>query len=165
MFVRLWLGVHQSGLYLQDGKAVVAVLFNLGGPARLSVGRWAAPRVVVEGVEITALVIGTAVHVGGHLVSVAVDIGGRVADGNGSVASAISVLLEITSDGLDIWGTVGGVVIVDDLITTEEEERVGVVGKSIDSGEDALQINSVVRNCWVCSVKRVFRSVDIFSTC
>lgn len=119
------------------------------------------PRVVVESEEITALIIGTAVHVLGHFVSVAVHVGSRVTNWDGAVASAVTVLLEIASHSLDIRGTVGGVVIVDDLVTTEEEKSVGVVGEGIDSCEDTLQVDSIVRSAGVTTVERVQRSVDI----
>ena len=105
---------------LQKGDAVVSVLLDLLRPTRLLVGRWITPGVVVESEEVTALVIGTAVHVFGHLVSVGIDIGGRVPNRNSSVASAVSVLPEIASNGLDIRSTVGRVIAVDDLVTAEE---------------------------------------------
>jgi hypothetical protein len=128
----------------EEGQTVVAVGGNLLVPARDGVGRRVAPRVVVEGEEVAALVVGTAVHVLGSLVAVLADIGSRVTNGNGAVASVVAVLLEITSNGLNVRSAVGSVDVVDDLVTGEEKKSVGVVGECIDSSEQTLQVNSVV---------------------
>lgn len=138
---------------LQERKTVVGESGNLLRPARLCVAGGIAPRVVVEGEEVTALIIGTAVHVSGHVVSVAVDIGSRVSDRDGSVAPAVTVLLEIASDGLDVWGTDGSSVIVDDLVTAVEEQSVGVRSEGINCSEDALKVDSVVRSCRASTVQ------------
>ena len=128
----------------EEGQTVVAVGGNLLVPARDGVGRGVTPRVVVEGEEVAALVVGTAVHVLGSLVAVLTNISSRVADRDGTVASVVAVLLEIAGDGLDVRSAVGGVDVVDDLVTREEEKSVGVVGKCIDGSEETLQVHSVV---------------------
>ena len=129
---------------LQERNAVVAVLLNLLVPARLGEGRRVTPRVVVESIEVTALVVGTAVHVLGHLEAVALDIGGGVTNGNLAVATAANVLPQVTSDGLDVGRAVAGLVIVNDFVTGEEEKSVIVVGESVDGGEQALEVDLVV---------------------
>ena len=146
---------------LQDGETVSCEVLDLLIPAGGGEGRRITPGVVVEGKEITALIIGTTVHVLGHLLAVGVDISSRVSDGNGTVSAASDVLSHITSDGLDIWRSWGGKIIVDNLVTREESQGVGVVRKRIDRGEDVLEVNRVVRWVGIGSVERVERSVDI----
>ena len=132
------------GFNLQEGNAVVAVLLDLLVPAGLLEGRRVTPRVVVESVEVAALVVGTAVHVLGHLETVALDIGGGVTDGDLAVAAAADVLPQVTGDGLDVGRAVAGLVIVNDLVAGEEEQGVVVVGEGIDGGEQALEVDLVV---------------------
>jgi len=129
---------------LQERKAVVAVLLDLLVPASLGEGRWVTPRVVVESVEVTALVVGAAVHVLGHLEAVALDVGGRVSNGNLTVAARADVLSQVTGDGLDVRSSGGGGVVVDDLVAGEEEKGVVVVGESVNGGEQALEVDLVV---------------------
>lgn len=148
---------------LQKWEAVVGVLLDLLVPAGLGVGRGIAPRVIVEGEEVAALVVGTAVHVSGHLVAVGVNIGGGVSNWNGSVASAVTVLLHVTGDGLDVWCAVGCVVVVDDLVTGEEKESVAVASESIHGCKDALKIDGVVGLGRRGTVDGILWSVDIQS--
>jgi hypothetical protein len=129
---------------LQERNAVVAVLLDLLVPAGLLEGRRVTPRVVVESVEVAALVVGAAVHVLGHLEAVALDIGGGVTDGDLAVATAADVLPQVTSDGLDVGRAVAGLVIVNDLVTGEEEEGVVVVCEGVNGGEQALEVDLVV---------------------
>lgn len=152
-----------SVLGKEERNAVVAVGLNLGAPARALVRRRVTPGVVVEGEEVAALVVGTAVHVCGHLVTVAVDISSGVADGDSTVATAVAVLLEVASDSLNVRSAVGGVVIVDDFVTGEEKEGVGVVGESVYCSEETLQVNSVVGRGRAGPVDGVLWSVDIES--
>lgn len=147
----------------EERQTVVAVGLNLLVPTRDGEGRGVTPRVVVECKEVAALVIGSAVHVLGSLVAVRADIGSGVANRNGTVASVVAVLLEITSDGLDVRSTIGSVAIVDDLVTGEEKKGVGVVGKGINSGEETLQVDGVVRDGGLIASDRVQGSVDIES--
>jgi hypothetical protein len=72
-------------------------------------------------------------------------------------------LLHVTSDGLDVRSAVAGVVIIDDLVTGEEEKSVGVSSESIDGREEALKVDVVVRGCGIGAVERVLWSVDVES--
>jgi len=148
---------------LQERKAVVAKLLDLLVPPRSRVRGRVTPRVVVESEKVTALVIGTAVHVLCHFVAVALNVGSGVANGNRAVATAANVLLQVTSDSLDIRSAVGGVVGVDDLVTREKEKSVGVACESVNSREQALQVHGVVRWSWIATVERVLGGVDIES--
>lgn len=150
-----------SRIYSQEGNAVFAVLLDLLVPAGLLEGRRVTPGVVVESVEVTALVVGTAVHVLGHFEAVALDISGGVTDGDLAVAAGANVLPQVTSDGLDVRGTVGGLVVVDDLVTGEEEESVVVVGESVNGGEQALKVVLVVGRAGVATVERVLGGVHV----
>ena len=136
--------IYICGVNLQERNAVVAVLLDLLVPAGLGEGRRVTPRVVVESVEVTALVVGTAVHVLGHLEAVALDIGGGVTNGDLAVATAANVLPQVTGDGLDVGCAVAGLVIVNDLVTGEEEKGVVVVGEGVNGGEQALEVDLVV---------------------
>lgn len=75
--------------------------------------------------------------------------------------SLTEVLADITGDGLDIGSGRGGRSIVDDLVTGEESESVGVLGEFLDGRKDILQIDGVVRGLGVGPVERVLGSVDI----
>lgn len=72
------------------------------------------------------------------------------------------VVLHVTGDGLDVGGSQGGVAgIVDNLVTGEEGEGVVVLGELLDSGEDGLEVDGVVRLMGVGSVDGVERVVDV----
>ena len=47
------------------------------------------------------------------------------------------------------------------LVAREEKKCVGVASKLVHCGENALQVNIVVRTCWIRSIERIQRSVDI----
>lgn len=148
---------------LQERDAVIGVLLHLLIPARCGEGRWVTPRVVVESKEITALIIGTAVHVGGHLVAIGINISSRVTDRDRSVALASNILLHVTSDSLDIRSSIGSVIRVDHFVTREEKQGVGVFGKSINGGEDILKVDVVVGFSGLGAVNSVLGCVDIQS--
>lgn len=146
---------------LQNGDTVVGEVLNLDVPSRL-LEAGAAPGVVVEGEEVGAGIIATAVEVLGGLHAVVGDIGGRVADGDVAKAAGGHVVLDVTGDSLDIGGSQGGVgLIVDDLVSGEEGEGVVVLGKLLDGGEDALEVDGVVRRVGVGAVDGVLGVVDI----
>jgi hypothetical protein len=146
---------------LQDRKTVSSEVLDLLIPAGGGEGRWVTPRVVVESEEIAALIIGTTVHVLSHLLTVRVDISSRVSDGDGTVSTASDVLSHVTSDSLDIWRSWGGEIIINNLVTGEESQGVGVVCEGIDGGEDVLEVNGVVGWVGIGSIEGVEGSVDI----
>jgi len=90
-----------------------------------------------------------------------VNISGRVSDRDLTVSTAPDVLSHITSDSLDVWCAGGGGIIVDNLISREEGQGVGVVCERIDGREDALQIHGVVGWCGSRTVEGVLGGVDI----
>lgn len=147
--------------YLQDRNAVVLELLNLLIPARGAVRRGVTPRIVVEGKEVAADCVDTAVHVRGHLVAVRLDISSRVTDGDLAKTASVQVRLDVTGNGLDVRGSAAGRVVVDDLVGGEVEQGVIVFGKHLDGGEDALEVILVVRDLGISSVKGVLRGVDI----
>ena len=138
---------------LQERDAVAAVLLDLLVPASLGEGGRVTPGVVVESVEVAALVVGAAVHVLGHLEAVALDISSRVSNGNLAVAARANVLSQVAGDGLDVRGSRGGLVIVDDLVAREEKKGVVIVGESVNGGEQALEVDLVVRRARVATVE------------
>ena len=146
---------------LQNGDAVVGELGNLLVPARDGVGRRVAVRVVVESKEVAASRVVTAVHVVSHLVTVGLDVGSRVADGDLAEPASVHVRLDVTGDGLDVGRAVGGLVVVDDLVGREEQQGVVVLCKHLDGSEDALQIHLVVRLLGVGSVDGVLGGVEV----
>jgi hypothetical protein len=113
------------------------------------------PRVVVESKEIATLISGSTVHVFSHLEAVGVDIGSGVSNRDLTVSPASNVLSHITSNGLDVWCTISGSVIVDNLVSREESQCIGVVGKCIDSSKDVLEVDSVVGWRWGVTVEGV----------
>ncbi|KAL2288563.1 hypothetical protein FJTKL_03925 [Diaporthe vaccinii] len=124
----------------EQGDAVAGVLLDLGLPAGLDEVRGVAPRVVVEGEEVGTGAVVSAVEVLELLDDVLGDIGGRVAGGDGAVAAGVDVVLDVTGDGADVGGGAGRLLVVDDLVTAEEEQGVGVVGEGVDSREHGLQV-------------------------
>ena len=138
-----------------------------------------APGIVVEGEEIAALVICTAVHVLGHIPTGVLNISGRVANWDRTVALAVDILSHVTGSGLDIRRGVGSIGLVDnlslksepnkdhvifvdtDLVAREEKQSVVIALEHINRGKHALQVNVVVRRSWVCLVDGVQRRVDI----
>ena len=145
----------------EDGDTVSGEVLDFLVPARDLKGRRIAPGVVVKGEEIAALVVCATVHVFGHLETVGVDVSGGVSDGDLTVSTASNVLSHVTGNGLDIWCSGGGGVIVDNLVAREESQRVGVVGKRVDGGEDVLEVDSIVGWRWSGTVEGVERSIDI----
>lgn len=130
-------------------------------PAGSGEGRRITPGVVVERKEITALIRGTAVHVLGHLETVRIDIRGRVSNGNLAVSTSGDVASHVTGDGLDVGSAGGGGIIVDDLVSGEEGQHVGVVGKRIDGRKDVLEVDGVVRGVGIGTIERVQGRVDV----
>ena len=148
---------------LQNGDAVVGKLLDLLVPTGDGVGRRVAPRVVVETEEVAASGIVTTVHVVGHLVAVALDISGRVTDRNLAETASVHVGLDVTGDSLDVRSTVGGLVVVDDLVGGEEQQGVVVLCEHLDGSEDALQVDLVVRLLGLGTVDGVLGGVEVES--
>lgn len=145
----------------EDGNTVSSEVLDLLIPARDLEGRRITPGVVVESEEITTLISGATVHVFGHLETVGVHVGGGVSDRDLTVSTASNVLSHITGDGLDVWCSGGGGIIVDDLVTREESQGVCVVRKRVDGREDVLEVDCVVGWCGGGTVERVEGCVDI----
>ena len=99
----------------QERDAIVAVLLDLLIPARRRVGGRIAPRIIVECEEVASLIVRAAIHVGRHIVSVALNVRRGVPDWNLTVALATDVLLHVTGHRFDVWRAVGVVICVDDL--------------------------------------------------
>ena len=153
-----------SKLGEEEGLAVVFVRLDLLVPAGSSEGRGVTPGVVVEGEEVGALILGTAVEVESLGLDVLGNVGSRVSNGNLASLAVRDVLLHVTGDGLDVRSSVGVVTLVDDLVTGEEEEQVVVVGKSVDGGKDVLEVDVVVRSVEglsILTVERVLGGVGV----
>lgn len=130
--------MYGSGNHVQDRDTIVAIGLDLACPSRFLERRRSAPGVVIEGEKVAPLVIGAAVHVLRHLETVGVHVGSRVADWNLAVSAASNVLPHVSRYGLDIWSTVGCGIVIDDLVSGEESQGVGVAGKSVDCCKDVL---------------------------
>lgn len=130
--------------HLQNRNSVSSKVLDLLVPSRNLKGRRVAPRVVVEGEEITTFVRWATVHVLGHLEAVGVNISSRISDRDLTITTAANVLPHITRNGLDVWGGVECLSIVDNLVTGEESQCVSVLSKSVDGREDVLEVGSVV---------------------
>jgi hypothetical protein len=146
---------------LQNWKAVAGEVLDLLIPARLGEGRWVAPRVIVEGEEITTLVIGTAVHVLSHLHAVLGHISSGISNRDLAVSTASQVLSHVTGNSLDVLGSGGRSSIVDDFVGGEECKSVGVAGEGINGSKNILKVYGVVRWCWVGPVDGVERAIYI----
>lgn len=148
---------------LQKRNAVVSKVLNLLVPVRG--GKVAgAPRVVVEGKEVTADLVRAAVHVMGSLHAVLVNIGSGIADGDLAEVLSLHVSLGVTSNGLDVGGSEVLSSLADNLVSREEGEGVVVLCKLGDGGKDVLQVSSVVGQNEVfrlAAVEGVFAGVDV----
>ena len=145
----------------EDRQAIVGKVLDLDVPARgLEVAL--APRVVVKGEEVGALLVGAAVEVLGRLHAVLGHVGGRVADGDGAVLARLDVGPHVAVGGLDIRSRERALgLIVDDLVSGEEGKGVVVLGELVDGGEDALQVDGVVGGVGGLAVDGVQRVVDV----
>jgi hypothetical protein len=146
--------------------AVVLVGLDLLVPARCLEGRGVAPGVVVEGEEVGALVIGTAVKVESLGLNVLSNVSSRVSDRDSAALAVANVLLHVTGDSLDIGRRIGVVALVDDLVTREKEEQVVVVRESVNGGKDVLEVDVVVRaveSLSILTVERVLGGVCVES--
>ena len=144
----------------EDGDAVVGEVLDLLVPAGSEVIS-VAPGVVVEGEEVGADIIVAAVEVVSGLLAVLGDVGSGVTDGDGAEVARAHVALDIAGGGLDIGGSVGRVLVVDDLVAGEKEHGVVVLGELVDDGEDGLEVLGVVRGSGVFAVDGVVGRVDI----
>lgn len=148
---------------LQDRDAVVAELLNLLVPAGTGEGVGVAPRVVVESIEVGSDSVLAAVHVVGHLVTVGLDIGSAISDGDLAELARVHIRLDVTGHGLDKRSAVGGGIIVDDLVPGEKKKGVGVGSELLDCREDALEVDLVVGDLGRSAVDRVLGGVDVES--
>ena len=131
-------------------------------PPGLFETRRIAPGVVIEGKEITSLVVGTTVHVFGCLVTVGRNICSGVAYRDFAVSTVSKVLPHIASDRFDIRGCSGGCRrFINNLVAGEESQGVGVWCKCVNGSEYALKINIVVRWRRIDSIDRVKRTVNV----
>lgn len=140
---------------LQERDPIAAVVGNKSIPTRSLEIRRVAPGIIVDRIEIAALVIGSTVHVFGHQLLVGLNICSGITNGNLAIASASNVLLHIPCRCLHVRSNIGVTGIVDDFVSGQEGESVGVVCKRIDSREDTLEVDTVVRGRGICSVKGV----------
>lgn len=106
---------------LQERNRVVAPSLDLLLPSGGHKVGWITPTVVVESEEVDSLIVCTAIHILGSLQTVVVDVGGGVADRDGTVLPVANVLLHVTGDSFDPWSRDTGWDIVDDLVSREEE--------------------------------------------
>lgn len=136
----LALGLGASVLGEENGAGEVLVGFDFAVPGSAFEGLetvfLVAPGVVVEGEEIGALVLGTAVEVEGLLLDDLGDVSGGVANGDLAGVAVRDVLLHVAGDGLNVGRSVGVVLGIDNFVAGEEEEKVVVVCELVDSGED-----------------------------
>ena len=145
----------------EDRETIAGEILHLLIPAGEGVGRRIAPRIVIEGEEIRALVVRTTVHVFSHLQSILRNICGRVTNWDCSVASVADVLSHITGDGLDVRSSCRARGIVDDLVAGKEGESIAVTLEGIDRGKDTLEVNIVVGWARICSVQGIEGGVDV----
>lgn len=148
-------------LSLQKGDTVSSEVLHLLVPAGSSEGGRITPRVVIESEEVRTLVISSAVHVLSHLQSVGVNISSGVTDWDLTVSTATNVLSHVTGDSLDVRSRGSGAIIVDNFISGEESESVGVVRERINGCKDVLQVHSIVGSSGTGTVERVLGGVDI----
>ncbi|KAH3659185.1 hypothetical protein OGATHE_006068 [Ogataea polymorpha] len=140
-------------------------LVELAVAGRSPVGHARTPFVRVDTKEvglgkIVLIAVDRAKHVrqGGLSEPIFQNVGGGVADRDGSVGVIFDVLLDISLNGTEIlWIDCSRSFVVDDLVTTEESEQVRVVFESVNHLEHPLHVGVSVRFAWVVSVQRLAR--------
>lgn len=145
----------------EEGKSVASEVLHLLVPAGSGEGRGITPGVVVKGEEVTTLVVGTAVHVLGHLETVGVNIGGGVTDGHLTELTGAEESAHITGDGLNVRSGLRGGAVVDNLVTGEEGKGVIVLSELLHGCEDVLEVDIVVGDLGFSTVEGVLGSVDV----
>lgn len=120
-----------------------------------------APAVVVEGEEVTAFIVGTAVHVLGGFDTVVIDVCGGVTDRDTAIASVADILLHVSCNSLDVGSGVGGWDVVDEFVAGEEQKSVVILLELVDCGEDVLEIDMVVGLGGFVTSDGVFGGVDV----
>lgn len=145
----------------EERDTVAGEVLHLLVPAGDLERRGITPGVVVEGEEVTALVICTTVHVLGHLEAVGIDVGSRVPNRNVTQVASTQVRANVTSDSLDVGSSLGRGAIVDNLVAGEEGQGVVILSEHVDGSEDVLKVDVVVRGLRIGTVQCVLGSVDI----
>lgn len=146
---------------LQERDSVACVVGNEGVPAGGGKGGWIAPRVVVDSIEVGSLVISSTVHIISHDLLVLLHVCSRVADWDRAISSTADILLHISGHGFDVGCAVRVACVVDDFVAGQEGHSIGVISKRIDSGEDGLEVDAVVRFGGVRAVQGVQGRVSV----
>jgi len=145
----------------QERDSVVAVVSHESIPARDLEARWVAPRIVVNGVEISSLVVRPAVQILGHQLLICIDIRGRIANRDLPITSVPNILFHVPSGSFDIWSNIGVTSIVDDLVSREEGKSVWIIHKLINRCEDALEVDAIIGHFWIISVEGVLGIIGV----
>lgn len=153
-----------DGWNLQERCTVSLVSFDLFVPARQRERRRITPRVIVQGEEISSDSIWSTVKVCQLLIDVLRDICSGVSNWDISVLSCRNVCLHVSLQSLDVWRCNRVVALIDDLVSVDDEEQVGVLGEGVDGCEDTLQVLLIVgqeKRLVVGTVEREVGSVGI----
>jgi hypothetical protein len=151
---------HKTG-DSQEGDSVSGVVLDQNIPSRGGEGGRVTPGVIVNSIEISTLIRGSAVQIIGQQLLVLGNIRCRVSNRDRSISSGSNVLLYVTSDGFNVGSGVGVGSVVNDLISREEGENVGVVGKGINGCKHALEVDGVVRFGRVGTVEGVLGGIGV----
>ena len=128
----------------QNWFGEVLEIVDFLGPCGGLESRRVTPRVIIEGKEISTLVVSAAIHIVCSLKTVCVDIGGGVANRNLAVTTSSNVLLHVACHSLDPGGSHTSVDAVDVFVSREEQKSVVVFLELINGGKDVLQVDMVV---------------------
>ena len=112
-------------------------------------------------VTITALVIGSAIHVVGHDFLILCHICSGIPNWDSSVTPAANILFHISRDGFHVRCAVCVGDIINDFVAGKESESVRVIGEGINGSKDTLQVHAVVRFFWLFSIQRVLGRVGV----
>ena len=107
----------ELGVDLQERDAVAGIVGYKSVPAGCGKSGWVTPGVIIDSVEIAALIISTAIQVFSHKLLVCVDVCSAVANWNLAVASVTNVLLHISSDRLHVRSSIRVACIIDDFVS------------------------------------------------
>jgi hypothetical protein len=131
-----------------------------GGERRLT-----APRVVVDSKEVTTSIrVVSTVEVGGHLVTVLLNVGSTVTNRDGPEVARLDVLPHISGHGLDIGGRGSRADVVDDLVGREKGQGVVIFGEDIDGSKDVLEVRRGVGGSRLGTVNGNGGRVDILTS-
>lgn len=105
---------------LQERDSVAGIVGNECVPPGDCEGTWITPGIIIDGVEVAALIIGAAVQILGQKLLVCGNICCGISGKDLAIVPIADILLHVPNYCFYVWGTVGIAGIVDDFVSGKE---------------------------------------------